>query len=85
MPIYCYRAVDVENACDTCRESYEIKQKFDEPALTVCPQCGEKMEKLIVPFFSYTSKKDLLSNKKLSQMGFTKLVKEEPGKYRKVT
>jgi putative FmdB family regulatory protein len=41
MPIYEYR-------CDACGCTLEQIQKFNEPALTDCPKCGEpKLKKMI--------------------------------------
>ena len=85
MPIYCYRADDRENACDHCRETFEIVQKMSEEALTRCPQCGAVIGRIVTTFYSHTNKtKEMLSDKNLKEKGFTKLVREEKGVYRKV-
>lgn len=44
MPTYSYR-------CDSkCNATYDIKQKFEDPVLQVCPECGgNKFKKLIIP------------------------------------
>jgi putative FmdB family regulatory protein len=86
MPIYCYRAMEDEKPCDYCREIFEVTQKMSEPALEVCPQCGAKIERIITSVYAYTDHgKEFLKDKNLKKMGFTKLVKEEKGRYRKVT
>lgn len=40
MPIYEYE-------CLKCRKSHELMQKFSDPPLTVCPDCGGEVKKLI--------------------------------------
>ncbi|MDQ7823790.1 MAG: zinc ribbon domain-containing protein [Candidatus Eremiobacteraeota bacterium] len=86
MPIYCYRAEDPAHSCEHCIETFEVVQKMSDAPLGECPLCRAKVERIITSFYSFTNKtKDLLSDKSLSRMGFSKFVKEEKGKYRKVT
>ncbi len=40
MPIYEYK-------CETCGKKFEVLQKFSDQPLTVHPECGGKVEKLI--------------------------------------
>ena len=40
MPIYNYR-------CTKCRAETEVKQKFDDPPLTQCPQCKGELKRII--------------------------------------
>jgi hypothetical protein len=58
----------------------------DEP-LKVCPECGQPVERLIsLPNVSTAqSVKSMLSDKNLKAKGFTKLVNEGGGKFRKTT
>ena len=43
MPIYTYR-------CESCGVQFEEHQHFDDPPLTVCPECGEtSLRKLYLP------------------------------------
>lgn len=43
MPIYTYR-------CESCGVQFEEHQHFDDPPLTVCPECGEEtLRKLYLP------------------------------------
>ena len=42
MPIYVY-------ACTNCGERTEAKQRFDDPPLEVCPNCGGKLRKMYSP------------------------------------
>ncbi len=42
MPLYEYK-------CEDCGESIEIIQKFSDPPLSTCTQCGGNMKKVIFP------------------------------------
>jgi putative FmdB family regulatory protein len=86
MPIYCYRAVEKEKGCEQCRGIFEVAQKMSESALAQCSKCGLPIERIITSVYAYTDHtKEMLSDKNLKAKGFTKLVKEEKGVYRKVT
>ena len=47
MPIYEYQAVNPDRACPKCSEVFEILQGVRESPLSVCPQCGKKVKKII--------------------------------------
>ena len=40
MPLYEYQ-------CDACGHRFEHIQKFSDPLLTVCPECGDTIRKLV--------------------------------------
>ena len=40
MPLYEYQ-------CDVCKHRFERIQKFSDPLLTICPQCGGEIRKLL--------------------------------------
>ncbi len=40
MPVYEYE-------CQSCKKSFEKLQKFSDPQLDTCPECGGKIKKLI--------------------------------------
>ena len=42
MPLYGYQ-------CDTCGHRFEVRQGIREDALTVCPQCGSPIRRIIYP------------------------------------
>ena len=42
MPIYVYQ-------CQQCGAQKEVMQKFSDPPLTECQECGGKLEKIIQP------------------------------------
>jgi putative FmdB family regulatory protein len=87
MPIYEYQAADPQAGCDRCRERFEVQQSMRDAPLTKCPQCGGPVERLIsrCGVSTQKSEKSLLSDKNLKAKGFTKLVNEGGGKFRKVT
>ena len=59
---------------------------MSEEPLGKCPRCGGPIERLISRCAINTrSEKSMLSDKNLKAKGFTKLVKEDTGRYRKVT
>jgi putative FmdB family regulatory protein len=87
MPTYEYEAVERDNACEHCRNRFEVRQSIRDPALEKCPQCGNAITRLIsrVDICTAPSAKSRLSDKNLKAKGFTKLVNEGGGKFRKVT
>ncbi|HOB76507.1 MAG TPA: zinc ribbon domain-containing protein [Phycisphaerae bacterium] len=87
MPTYEYQAVDTASACEHCRERFEVQQSMRDEALTACPQCGRPVRRLVslVGVSTAQSVKSMLSDKNLKAKGFTKLVNEGGGKFRKVT
>lgn len=47
MPIYEYQAEVPQKGCTMCREVFEYIQDLNEKPLSHCPQCGEKVKKVI--------------------------------------
>jgi putative FmdB family regulatory protein len=47
MPIYEYQAINARRACPKCREVFEMLQGLSESPLSKCPECGEKVKKII--------------------------------------
>lgn len=87
MPVYEYRAKDPENAsCYRCRDGFDQFQSMKDEPLKTCPECGKPVERLIsLPNVSTAqSTKSMLSDKNLKAKGFTKLVNEGGGKFRKI-
>lgn len=87
MPTYEYRAADEQKACDYCRERFEIRQSMSEEPLAACPRCGNPVERVIslCAVSTAQSVKSMLSDKNLKSKGFTKLVNEGGGRFRKTT
>lgn len=87
MPTYEYQAVDTASACAQCRERFEVRQSMRDDALTSCPACGQPVRRLVslCGMSAAQSVKSMLSDKNLKAKGFTKLVNEGGGKFRKTT
>ncbi len=47
MPIYEYEPLDPKAGCEKCRRRLEIIQRIDDPPLTLCPHCGQRVRKVI--------------------------------------
>ncbi len=86
MPTYEYQAVDPAAGCPRCRERFEVRQSMRDEPLTQCPECQRPVVRLISACgISTQSERGMLSDKNLKRHGFTKLVNEGGGKFRKVT
>lgn len=86
MPTYEYMASNPKRACKHCRTPFEVRQSMRDQPLKKCPECGGPIERLISRCAVNTrSEKSMLSDRNLKEKGFTKLVKEDTGRYRKVT
>ncbi len=87
MPTYEYQASDPQQACEHCREPFEVRQSMRDEPLATCPHCDRPITRLIsrCGISTQQSERSMLSDKNLKQKGFTKLVNEGGGKFRKVT
>lgn len=86
MPTYEYLAKDPKRGCKHCRVPFEVQQSIKDAPLKKCPECGGAIERQISRCAINTrSTKSMLSDRNLKEKGFTKLVKEDTGRYRKVT
>ena len=47
MPIYEYESLEPQKGCRRCLKRFEIIQNVDEAPLSVCPDCGQKVRKVI--------------------------------------
>ena len=85
MPTYQYQPIKDGKGCHFCKNGFEIFQHMTEESLTKCPRCGTEIKRVISGCNINTrpSTKSVLSDKNLKKHGFTKLVKEGKGKYRK--
>jgi putative FmdB family regulatory protein len=83
MPTYVYRAKAA--GCSFCSKTFEQRQGINDPPLETCPECGARVEKVICAPFLSTGRTDksTLSDKNLKKHGFTKLINEGGGKFRK--
>lgn len=76
MPLYVYRNVKTGEIIELIHAA--------TGSLKTHPETGEALQRVYTPLAVGRSDKAELSNKNLAQHGFSKLVKEGPGKYRKV-
>jgi len=85
MPVYEYKAGDKKRSCEKCAEVFEITHSMAEAPLKKCPECGAPIERVFSTFGVGTlpSDKSRISDKNLKKHGFTKLVNEGNGKFRK--
>ena len=85
MPIYEYQAKDPAKCCPGCARPFEFRHGMHDPPLTACPECGRPVVRVISTCRIDTrpSVKSQLSDKNLGRLGFTKLVNEGDGKFRK--
>ncbi len=86
MPTYEYRAKDPSAGCENCADGFEVIQRVSEPPRSTCPVCGGPVKRVISLFSVSTrpSTRSLLSDKNIKRHGFTKLVNEGDGKFRKI-
>ncbi len=87
MPTYEYEATAPDQACDRCRTRFEVRQSIQDEPLTACPACGRPITRVIsrCGISTQMSGRAMLSDKNLKAKGFTKLVNEGGGKFRRVT
>lgn len=81
MPVYEYRHIDEKSERCPLGDEFEWTQSIREDALSVCPECGQPVKRLISRPFISTPQGD----SDLKNMGFTKLVKRDQGVYENVT
>jgi putative FmdB family regulatory protein len=86
MPTYEYQAKDHTQACQQCRERFEVRQSMSDEPLKACPSCGKPIERVIslCTVSTTLSVRSRLSDRNLKEKGFAKLVNEGGGKFRKV-
>jgi predicted nucleic acid-binding Zn ribbon protein len=85
MPIYVYEEVMPEGQEG---ETFEVLQKISDPPLTVHPEKGTQVRRIVASVsiaghWSDSTAKANLSDKKLNEKGFTKYVKMGDGVYEK--
>ncbi len=81
MPLYVYQVIETDGSEG---ETFEVLQRFSDAALTVHPQNGKPVKKLIASpnaVTHYATGK--LSNDRLGKLGFTKYEKAGNGYYEK--
>ena len=86
MPTYEYKLNDGEKGCDYCSDGFEEMQRMADDPLERCPKCGAKVYRAIsaAGILTGPSAQSVLSDKNIKEHGFTKLVNEGDGQFRKV-
>lgn len=82
MPTYEYQAKDPVRGCTRCREPFEVMRRLGDPPLTVCPDCGAPIVKLIAAPALGRSKSKLDDRAKAA--GFHKLKRVDKGAFEKL-
>ena len=84
MPYYVYQVTEDCKGCEYCQNSFEIFQPISAEPLKKCPKCNNNIQRMIQPVGVKMGKKHLLTDKNVKKHGFTKLVNEGNGKFRKI-
>lgn len=85
MPIYEYERIE-GTGCDECpAPSFEVVQRMADEPLTTCPSCGAKVVRRVTSAAVHGAGAShaMLSNKNLSDKGFTQYKKAGDGFYEK--
>lgn len=82
MPTYVYEAKDQKVACDECRDGFEIVQSLADAPLSVCPECGGPVFRVIQAPGLGRSKTDL--HYRAKRAGFHTLKRVGKGEYEKM-
>lgn len=82
MPIYTYEARDARHSCVKCRDGFDVAQSIHDEKLTVCPDCGAEIFRVIgAPALGH-SRTDL--NYRAKRAGFHTYQKVQKGEYEKL-
>ena len=86
MPTYQYLAKQPKKSCKSCKAGFEIVQRMKDNPLRKCPTCKAPIERVmsLCNFNTKYRSKPLYSDRKLKELGFSKLVKVGKGKYKKI-
>lgn len=82
MPLYVYEAKNRRSSCAKCRGGFEITQSLKDERLSVCPECGAPIYRVIQAPGLTHSKTDL--HYRAKRAGFHTLKKVEKGEYEKL-
>ena len=82
MPLYVYEARDSKKGCAKCRGGFEIAQSLKDEKLTVCPDCGAPIYRVIQAPGLPHSRTDL--HYRAKRAGFSCLKKVQKGEYEKM-
>ena len=81
MPLYVYRAGDPAEACDACREDFEVLQAMSAAPLRKCAECGAE----VIKQFTTANAAFPQGPAALRNLGFARLEKRSDGNYENVS
>lgn len=84
MPFYTYQCA-TKDCCDYCHDGFEILQRMNAEPLSMCPECSNKVIKVISAPNVVAGKAHLTTDKAAQKGGFTKYKRAGKGVYEKVT
>ena len=82
MPFYTYQHA-TEDFCDYCHSGFDILQRISADPVKLCPECGNKVKKIISAPNVVSGKAHLTTDKNVGQKGFTKYKRAGKGVYEK--
>ena len=82
MPFYTYQA-KTDESCDKCIEGFDVLQRLNADPLERCPDCGNRVKKVISAPNVVSGKAHLTTDKTAEQKGFTKYKRAGKGVYEK--
>lgn len=82
MPIYEY-AASTTQSCETCRNGFDRLQKLADATLTVCPDCGAPVHRVISAPQVVAGQGHVLRENHIAKHGFTQYRRVGKGKYEK--
>lgn len=80
MPVYVYEAK--AEGCGRCRGGFEVTQSIRDERLTVCPDCGASVVRVVQAPAIGHSRTDL--NYRAKRAGFHALKRVQKGEYEKI-
>jgi putative FmdB family regulatory protein len=81
MPIYEYAAVD--QSCAYCAAHFDVRQKLSDAELTVCPQCGATVKRVLSAPNVAIGSAHVLKESNVAKKGFTQYRRAGKGVYEK--
>ena len=82
MPFYTYQC-KTEECCDYCRVGFDILQRINAEPVKLCPECGNKVKKVISAPNVVSGKAHLTTDTAAEKGGFTKYKRAGNGVYEK--
>ncbi len=82
MPIYEY-AVITAPGCPTCRDGFDVLQKFADAPLEACPDCAAPVRRVLAAPHVVAGQGHVLRESHVAKHGFTQYRRVGKGKYEK--